>query len=282
MRQIILDKDVLIGIGLNALRDFAKNHMLLVCDTLLYECLTDMDRRGRRLLDDCRHLILAGAYYCSCSIYFLKWEGWNICPYPLFLPDLEKTERIRAGYVRREDSFSPQELEEILDVHTRVAKNIFNGTVERVGSRINSERPDIAVNVRALPQETCKRMKLWLDEFDRVGMHEVAVRSMQDDWIKDDAKFCLSHEWISWQYFRLASVLANEYYYRGQTGGMPGVQGAEHDYQDMEYVLLLSRAEGLLTRDEKLVKPLAEAAFPNKDVFSSLDEVPDEYVCHWD
>ena len=56
---------------------------------------------------------------------------------------------------------------------------------------------------------------------------------------------------------------------------------AEHDYQDMEYVLLLSRADSLLTRDKKLVKPLAKAAFPEKDVFSSLDEVPDEYLCNW-
>ncbi|MHC4546816.1 MAG: hypothetical protein ACYSYL_20240 [Planctomycetota bacterium] len=276
-----MDKDVFLGIEFNVLRDFARNHILLVCDTLLYECVTAKHMRDRMLLDRCRNLIRAGAYYCSCSVYFLKWEGWNICPYPPFLPDLEKTERIREGHVRHEDSFSPQELEEILDVHTRVAKNIFLGTVERVGSRISSERPDIAANVRALPQETCERMRLWLDEFDRVGMHEVAIRSMPDGWVKTNAKFCRSQEWISWQYFRLASVLANEYYRLTEMGGVPGIERAEHDYQDMEYVLLLSRADGLLTRDERLVKPLAEAAFPNKDVFSSLEEVPEEYVCHW-
>jgi len=41
------------------------------------------------------------------------------------------------------------------------------------------------------------------------------------------------------------------------------------------------RADGLLTRDKKLVTPLAQAAFPEKDVFFSLDEVPDEYLCNW-
>jgi len=36
-----------------------------------------------------------------------------------------------------------------------------------------------------------------------------------------------------------------------------------------------------LTRDKKVVEPLARAAFPEKDVFSNLDEVPDEYLCNW-
>lgn len=64
-------------------------------------------------------------------------------------------------------------------------------------------------------------------------------------------------------------------------GGGPGEERAEHDYQDMEYVILLSRADCILTRDEKLVKPLAKAAFPDKDVFSSLDEVSEDYLCNW-
>jgi len=48
----------------------------------------------------------------------------------------------------------------------------------------------------------------------------------------------------------------------------------------MEYVASLSRADGLLTGDKKLVEPLVRAAFPEKDVFSSL-EVPDSYRCDW-
>lgn len=280
-KQIVIDKDAFIGIGVNALCNFAKNHLLLVCDTLLYECITDESTHNRRLLDSCKNLIDAGAYYCTCSITFLKWEGLNLYPYPTFLPDLEKTKQIRKGYVRPEDSFTNQELEKILNLHTGVAKNILIGTVERLRHRINSERPDIATNIRTLPRDTHNRMAQWLEGLDRVGMHDVAVRSMQKEWLKDDAKFCLHQEWISWQYFRLASVLANEYYYLSQMGGIPGTQRAEHDYQDMEYVLLLSKADGILTRDEQLVKPLAKAAFPDKDVFSSLDEVPDEYICNW-
>jgi hypothetical protein len=49
----------------------------------------------------------------------------------------------------------------------------------------------------------------------------------------------------------------------------------------LEYVLLLARADAIITRDKKLVEPLARAAFPEKDVFSSLEEVPDSYRCDW-
>ncbi|NQT03468.1 MAG: hypothetical protein HQ580_15685 [Planctomycetes bacterium] len=278
-KQIVIDKDAFQGIGFNDLRKFARNHQLLVCDTLLYECLTDTG--NRRLLDRCRKLIESGAYYCSCSAEFLQWEGRNLTPYPRFLPDLQKTERIRKGSVRPEGSFTPQELEKILGLRTRIAKDILIRTVERVGPRISSERPDIATNVKTLTRDTCDRMAQWLEGLDVVGMHDLAVRSMPDGWAYDDASFCRSREWISWQYFRLASVLANEYYYLAQTGGIPGGRRAEHDHQDMEYVLLLSRADALITRDKKLSEPLAIAAFPNKDVFSNLDEVPEEYVCNW-
>jgi hypothetical protein len=67
-----------------------------------------------------------------------------------------------------------------------------------------------------------------------------------------------------------------------QKGDTLGHPRAQHDVLDVEYVVLLSHADGILTRDKKMVKPLARAAFPNKDVFSSPAEVPDEYLCHWD
>jgi hypothetical protein len=233
------------------------------------------------MLDACKSLIESGAYYCSCSVSFLQWEGQNLQPYPQSLPDLPKTQRIREGHVRREASFTPEEIERTLQLHTRLAKNMLVGTVARVAERIGSERPDIAKNVKMLPSDRRVRMRQWLDGLDRIGMYEVAVRSMPEGWVKDLTGFCRGKEWISWQYFRLASVLANEYYYLRQMGGIPGNHRAEHDYQDMEYVLLLSRAEGLLTRDQRVVTPLAQAAFPDKDVFFKLDEVPEEYLCHW-
>jgi len=71
-----------------------------------------------------------------------------------------------------------------------------------------------------------------------------------------------------------------EHAFLRQTGDVSKIESFEHDIQDVKYVLLLSRADGLLTRDTGC-SCLAKAAFPEKDVFSSLDEVPYEYLCHW-
>ncbi len=111
----------------------------------------------------------------------------------------------------------------------------------------------------------------------------MCVDSLRGVSIKDNEKFCSSPEWISWQYFRLMDIIVQNYYYLRLTDAMPKeeIDRAEHDYQDMEYVLLLSRADAILTRDKKLVGPLARAAFPKKDVFSSLDEVPEDCICNW-
>ena len=64
-------------------------------------------------------------------------------------------------------------------------------------------------------------------------------------------------------------------------GENPKLLQAEHDCQDIEYVTYLARADGLLTRDKRLAIPIANIAFPDKDVFSSLDEVSEEYICNW-
>ena len=85
---------------------------------------------------------------------------------------------------------------------------------------------------------------------------------------------------MSWQLVRLTDAIVQNYYYLRQLGGVPGEKRAEHDYQDMEYILLLSRADGLLTKDNGCLS-LAKAAFPDKDVFSDLEEVPEDYICNW-
>ena len=64
-------------------------------------------------------------------------------------------------------------------------------------------------------------------------------------------------------------------------GEIPKLIQAEHDCQDIEYATYLSLADGLLTRDKKLVTPVAKVAFPDKDVFSNLDELSEDYICNW-
>lgn len=47
-KQIVVDKDAFIGMGIDALCDFAADHLLLCCDTLLYECATTSEANPKR------------------------------------------------------------------------------------------------------------------------------------------------------------------------------------------------------------------------------------------
>jgi hypothetical protein len=53
-----------------------------------------------------------------------------------------------------------------------------------------------------------------------------------------------------------------------------------NDIYDIYYVSHLSQADGLVAGDKKLVRPLAMAAFPDKDVFCSIYDVPYRYCTH--
>ena len=126
-----------------------------------------------------------------------------------------------------------------------------------------------------------ERLCFWVDKVDERDVHAVASSAFEK-LVSDATGFCLSKEWVSWQYIRLSSILYLEYDFLNKgSGGQEKLLNAEHDLHDIEHLVLLSRADGLLTRDKGLVIPLAKAAFPQKNVFSSLEEIPEEYLGDW-
>jgi len=145
--------------------------------------------------------------------------------------------------------------------------------------------PDILAQANArraeLEGSRDRRHQFWIGAIDGLNVHAVAVSAFQK-YTRTPDRFCLSEEWVSWQYVRLATALDLEYaFLRKGHGGKKEHEGAEHDLHDVEYAVLLSRADAIITGDKKLVEPLARAAFPKKDVFSSLDDVPESYRCDW-
>ena len=280
-KQIIIDKDAFIGINNSELCNFANNHLLLACDTLLYEIATTSESKRKCMLSRYKRLIDADAYYCSCSVTYIQYEGQQCRPYPLSLPDLEATKQIRTGEARLMDALDSSMTVKASQSRYKVAKAIFLDLSAKLKNRIDLENPVVGKKIKDLTSERFDRFRISFESIDSHDLHQTCVDSFPSDWIKNENKFCLSDEWLSWQFIRLTDAIVQNYYYLLQMGGAPGDERAEHDYQDMEYVLLLSRADCLLTRDEKLVKPLARAAFPDKDVFSSLEEVPEDYICNW-
>jgi hypothetical protein len=279
-KQIIVDKEALVGININNLCDFTQNHIVLCSDTLFYECATTFEARRTEILSRYKQLIKAGAYYCSCSVTYVKSEGRQCCPYPWFLPDLNATKQIQTGEVHLEDLFDLPMIDEISQPYYKFAKAIFLDLSSKIKNRIDFENPDVGKKMKELTSDRLERFRILFESIDAHDLHQMCLDSFPHDWIKNENKFCLSSEWISWQLIRLTDVIVQNYYCLRQLGGGPGEERSEHDYQDMEYALLLSRADGLLTKDNSC-SYLAKAAFPDKDVFSSLDEVTEDYICNW-
>ncbi|MHC4509285.1 MAG: hypothetical protein ACYTAO_10070 [Planctomycetota bacterium] len=277
-----MDKDALVGININNLCDFAQNHLMLGCDTLLYECATASKQEPRDMLERYKRFIKSGAYYCSCSITFIQSESRNCLPYPWFLPDFKATNEIRTGEKPVEHLLDSTTYGETSQPRYKVAK-AFLDVSNKLKNRIDMEDPYVGEKIKQLPSNKFERLRELFERIDTQDLRQMCVDSVRGEWIKDKTKFGLSPEWMSWQRIRLTDAIVRNYYYLRLTGAMPKdkAERAEHDYQDMEYVLLLSRADAILTRDKKLVEPLARAAFPEKNVFSNLGEVPKDYACNW-
>ena len=114
---------------------------------------------------------------------------------------------------------------------------------------------------------------------DSQDLHDVASKMFAETTCCPEA-FCLSREWIAWQFLRVFSIWVLERAFLHQLRGTMKRRELEHDWADMSYVTFLSRADGLLMHD-RFWQDLARAVFPEKDVFSSLEEVPESYRCDW-
>jgi len=71
----------------------------------------------------------------------------------------------------------------------------------------------------------------------------------------------------TWQYTRLWFAYCCEWSHKKSLPDSCEKRDISNDFYDIEPVLYLSRAGGLLTNDTKLQVPLAKAAFPEKDMF---------------
>ncbi len=290
-KQIVLDKSAFnaytyVRRGFDQLCQFSKDHILLLSDTLLYECVTAEKNKKQDpadLLTKCQRLIKEGAYYCDCSVWYAQWEGMHLTPYPRFLPNLDATDKIRTDKVRLEDACHSSAVDSVFFSRSEVARQQLIELSEELKDNLDSEHPDVGkIIAKGMPADSQERLRQQLDGIDPWDMCQKGVcRLIPDDWIKDKTRFCLSDQWMSWHYIRLTLTVVRDYHYLREKGGPPGKNRAEHDWQDMEYVLLLSRADAIITRDQKLVEPLARVAFLEKDVFSSLEEVPESYRCDW-
>jgi hypothetical protein len=280
-RQIVIDKCVFQRDREDkALCSFARNHFLILPHLLYGEIVTNPEEQQREgLVRRFRKVMSSGAYWGPSTRSMIEREGQSLQPYGL-LADLDETRSMRRRFENGQ-IFSEKHAADAAASYLNSARVVLEN------SRVVCQTlvPDILARADARRAELegsrdC-RHRFWIGAIDGLNLHGVGVSAFQKYTSTPD-RFCLSEEWVSWQYVRLATALDLEYaFLRKGHGGKKEHEGAEHDLHDVEYVTLLSRADAIITEDKKLVEPLARAAFPKKDVFSSLADVPESYRCDW-
>jgi hypothetical protein len=140
-KQIVLDKQSLIGIKIDKLCDFAENHTLLACDTLLYECCTTSESDRERVLHHYKRIMEAGGYYCSCSVGYLQYEGKYGTLFPWFLPDLNTTMHIHSKKLHVKDFLDSNVTEKVFQSRCNVSKKMFLDLSKKLKTALDLDNP---------------------------------------------------------------------------------------------------------------------------------------------
>ncbi len=279
-KVLVMDKCCFQGIGKSRLVEFVGKYRVVLPHILAIECVTSDDCTGKRpaknaikLLHRVEALVKAGAYLGRSSLSMYKEETKSRCA-AVQIVDKEATHASRAATlaltedsVRREDEKCRREFDPLISYVNRLGQVFVEAIREK----------DLS---KAFQEEIREE-----DKVERFGKYLKQADEERDDilqnWMQSLASD-VTEEWYIWQFIRLWFGWAVDWAARRADADDAALQAdISNDYYDMEYVASLSRADGLLTLDTKLVEPLARAAFPEKDVYSSLEEVPDSYRCDW-
>lgn len=274
---LILDKSVFEATQKSKLCCFASKYNLIVCDILFTECLTSNRVRKYNLLKSLQSLIRAGANCGSSVMVLIREEVQKLRPFKSII-EQSLTNRIRSEPTRTEEFFSQREIDEAYNQNFSCAK-----TVPMVAKLIKEnsllQHPWLQSEMKKRKASNEEHFGAAVDWAD-TNVYD-AKKILFSNWVKDLDNFCVSSEWISWHYLRRILILAHVYFWKDTGyGGAWGNRQLRKYYNDMEYVNFLCRADGLLTSDNDCAF-LAKLMFPEKDVFSNLNEVPAEYLCHW-
>ncbi len=267
---LVIDKNCFQGISENILSEFVKNYHVVLTYILCVECLISKDRDSLDLLSRIQKIIRAGAYYAYSPFNLCEKEKKAFLPVDSII-DENSTNAIRTGILSDDGDYFKHEAK----CYWQTVQPIVKGLL-RIGEKFyaNIQRDMINGMRKEDMVDKASRFKSWVQATDQ-SMNKFIKK------LKPDIASYLTPDWYNWCDIRLRIALSLEWaWQKAKCGSFPKLKYASHDFHDMQYVTYLSRADGILTRDRKLMDPLARAAFPEKDVFFSLDEVPEEYLCN--
>ena len=189
-KQLVIDKDVFQGTNQAALCRFAKSHFLILPDVLLYECLTNPEKKDvlqRRF----EKVMLAGAYVCPRVKAIVFKEAQKLVPYA-FLPDLKMTLDIRTSISRKSMSLDSLSIQDVYERQCQSVKTLIDNVPSTV-EKIASQEPGVLDKARKYQGNRVERFRLWVETVTSNDIHKIAIEKL-GYLANSPERFCLSNE----------------------------------------------------------------------------------------
>jgi hypothetical protein len=272
---LILDKSVFHGTASNKLIKFVKCHRVILPHALCVECAIsqkgeppDDSKDAIRLTQKLLDVIKSGAYAGKSPAKIVEEERSRNAVIESLI-DMEQTQIMRESEL--DDNIDLEAVREECDKMFKSTTDFVKQWAEQYFKTIGKKEKEKDFRDEVDGVDLVGRLTKWLSAV------EEKKNEILDLYSSDGRRIVPSDGW-EWQLVRLSLVWGTELACnRNKSGPSFENYGLSNDIFDIYYVSHLSQADGLIAGDKKLVRPLAMAAFPDKNVFVSIDEVPIEY-----
>jgi len=240
---------------------FVKKYNVVLPHTLAIECIISEKRHGKdpeKLSKGLDKAVKAGANMGYESAELLKSEKTTLCPVKSVV-DEAATQQLRNSTIEVSDDSIRQEAER--------CKKITQQKVNEILAIAETHYQNICKNSKfkkglTKPTKIEERFETWIQIMNNNNLMNDSI----DTLFGNNISSCADDNWYTWQYIRLWFAYCWDWSYKKSlNNNIKKIRS--NDFYDIEPVLYLSRADGLLTNDQKLEIPLAKAAFPQKDLF---------------
>ena len=241
---------------------FVKNYNVVLPHTLAIECVISEEKHGKdpkKLLTGLDKAIKAGAKMGHQSSELLKVESMTLCPVKSVVDEVT-TQQLRDSTLEISKDSIKQAADHCLKL-TQQKINELLVIAETLYQDICKNR-DFKKNF-SKPTQIEERFKNWIQIVDSNNIIDNTIETLFGKQISSRA----NANWYTWQFARLWFAYCWDWSCKKSPPCSCVKKDISNDFYDIEPVLYLSRADGLLTNDQKLQVPLAKAAFPAKEVF---------------
>lgn len=275
-KLLILDKSAFHGTACDKLLKFVKSHRVVLPYTLCVECVISQkdatsknSKDAKRLIQKLLKVVKNGAYAGKSPGKIVEEERSRNAAIES-LVDMKETQIMREGILDDEP-----DLEKVREECVKAFRPITD-SVKRWADQYhtNIRKKKLEKNFREEVDEgdLVRRLGKFLQSIDR------AKDNILDQFFGNGSNAMSADRW-EWQLLRLNLAWGTELASKRNKSG-PSFENYDkisNDVFDIYYVSHLSQADGLVAGDKRLVRPLAMAAFPSKDIFGSIDDVPNRY-----